>query len=426
MKQVQRESAPHIRHLGLGLAPDQFKGGMAGLAQDPSPVLNCGYTQMAVLEYIKWSIALPLLDADLTQTFGDRIELMGNDPDGVANVDSSFPGTNQTLQVDMLVMAYGCHVWAEPIKLAAIGNAIPIASATPIWSLDAFTSNDLASGNMGPTSGIAPAILEWGYDAQMAAWQMAEAYNFIWRIHQRVLLVDEPLADAAYYGTYGEAVAAGDAQVGLQRYALATNQRYRSLGSPTIFQPPVARRVGSVTNGVANVSDSHVTNDFGLVDLQTGGLRNQGGAFNGNPFRRLARPALLCAGIPIWMYLEERDQAAGDRMRQYMSISEGVGGGTTAVVPFDSIVNGLTPVAAGNVGIEQNLDAGLINVPQQANTNKTYFKGGNMELSIFLKGFEPYGPWVQFIRQNWGQWVNCPGPGAMQASAGAAGLPGMR
>jgi hypothetical protein len=427
-RQMTRESVPHINHLGLGLAPSDYKQGLAGLAADPSPVLNCGWTQMAVLEYIKWSMELPLLDEDLENTFGDRIELMANDPDGIMSVDSSFPGTSNTLQVDLLLIGWGIHCWAEPITLSAIGNAIPVASTGPIWSLDAFTTNDLVNGNMGPTSGIAPAVLEWGYAAQMAAWKLAHAYNAIFRIQQRVLLVDEPLSDSAFFGTYGEAVAAGDAQVAIQRYALAANKQYRELGSPTIFQPPIARRVGDVSNPVppasgVQVSDSHVTSDFALADVRYGGIRNQGGAFNGQPFRRMNRPALLCAGIPIWIYLEERDQHQANEMRRYLSISESLGG-TTAVVPFDSVVNGLTPTAAGNVGIEQNLDSTPINVPQQANTNRTYFKGGQFQLEVVLKGFETTGPWVQFIQQHWGQWVNCPSQGAM--AAGTAGLPRMR
>src|SRR5579863_7669013 len=179
-------------------------GRLCGMGQQPSnnsckELLECGFSQVPVIEYVTWSIDLPVPDADIAETFGNEIDIL-QDPKSVAGVtavDSSFI-INGLLQVDMMVMGFGIHAFAEPQQGTQICNVVnfrPAAGAVPL-SPDTFTAVD-ASGNLTGPLGLAtgqtmiPAELEIGVDAQNALWHMMNAYQFQWKFHQRHLLINE-------------------------------------------------------------------------------------------------------------------------------------------------------------------------------------------------------------------------------------------
>src|SRR5271155_3328542 len=130
-------------------AREQNPGRMVGLGQSPtdnvvSSVLSCGFTQVPVIEYVTWTVDLPVPDSAISGTFGDEIDVLQNPKAvaGVEAVDSSFV-INGILQVDMLVIGFGIHGFAEPQNGTQIGNYVtpsPAENAVNV-SPDAFTLN---------------------------------------------------------------------------------------------------------------------------------------------------------------------------------------------------------------------------------------------------------------------------------------------
>jgi len=389
-------------------------GRLIGLGQNPSSdmaeaVLQIGFTQVPVIEYVTWTVNLPLLDTEIGATFGDEIDVLQNPKSviGVDAVDSSFV-INGILQTDMLVMGFGLHAFGEPQSFTTIGNAVPASAAptAPPVSPDVFTANDLANGSLGPVSGIDPAIMEWGVADWEAMWHLLNAYQFQWRMQQRYLLINELAADVSYFGPYAEAEAAGTSEKAVQPFARRVNDRYRAKGSGQIFEPVNFRRVGSLTALPAppNHGVFHATRDFDLAPVTWGGLRGQGGAACCSPFRKLIKPVLLERGIPIGMLLNVQDGFHQREMQRWMSISEGQGG-LSGNLAFDGLVNGVTNVGGANTGLELTLDVAPTVQTQQTQTNRTMFKGGTFKLAFLIKGFEIWGPWKQFIASQMGDYI---------------------
>jgi len=212
---MKTEELVQSRQIGLGQAPANVS--TYNPNQDPvvAGVLTCGFTQVPVIEYVTWTVDLPVANADVTATFGDEIDILQNPKSvpGVEQVDSSFV-INGLLQVDMLVIGFGFHGFAEPQQGSQIGNycsIAPTAGAMPN-SPDAYSLADVAGLGLPEGASITPAILEWGVDAQNALWHLVNGYQFQWIMQQRYLLINELAADVAYFGSYAEAVAAGSSQ----------------------------------------------------------------------------------------------------------------------------------------------------------------------------------------------------------------------
>jgi hypothetical protein len=396
-----------------GFSRDASPGRLIGLGQAPSStnivqsVLSCGFTQVPVIEYVTWTVDLPVPDTAIDGTFGDEIDVLQNPKavPGVTDVDSSFV-INGILQVDMLVIGFGIHGFAEPTNGTQIGNYInpaPTAGAVNP-SPDAYTQNDVIYGALGTdigTGGVAgataitPSLIEWGVCAQNALWHLMNAYQFQWIMQQRYLLINELAADVAYFGSYAEAVGAGSSSEAFQRIANRVNTKYASLGAPGAFVPVNFTRFGSRTVGGDNVGVFHPTRAYDQLDITWGGLRVQGMTGMVQPFRKLFKPVLLEKGIPIGMLLRVQDEYHQTEMQTYLAQSD-LRGGTVATVPVGPVTSGLTSTSA-NEALELTLDATPITVAQQVQTDRVLLKGGAMQLGILVKGFEVWGPWKQYI-----------------------------
>lgn len=384
------------RYFGLGQTPDQTNTG----AQ-----LKCPFNAVPVIEHVTWTTTLPLANDDALATFGSQVKPLQN-PDtvpGILSVDSSFI-INGLLQTHMACYGIGIHIFGEPISFSIEGNGIPVSGAAAIASPDVFTQNDLVGNAMGQTSGITPALLEWGFADWMAAWHMANAYEVNWWFNQRYTLIKEMLADVSYFGPYADAVAAGTSSVPAQQFFQKVNDRYVDLGSATVIQPVGFRRLGSVnaggTGGGTNTAVMRPTRDYDLADVTFGGLRNQGAAGCCNPFRKFTQPVFLEKGCPIGLQLQQIDDYHWDEMQRYLSISEGAEG-TPANVLFCSTagLNGLSPTgSAGVTAAEQTLDQTPNLKTQQVQTNRLLFKGGAFKVAFLLKGFEINSrPWLEQV-----------------------------
>lgn len=430
-----REVTPG-RMMGLGAVP--CEDALAALAK-------CAFNSVPVLEYTTLTFSLPMLDGDLSSVLGSTVNLLNsaiNPPDGVIAADSTFY-SNGVLQTDMFVIGYGCHTFGEPMSFSQIGNALSVACPCPVStqppvSPDAFTQNDLVNGALGVTAGISPALIEWGFASWQAMWNLANAYQFNWIFSQRMYLVQEMLADSAYFGPMAEGTGMGTSDTAVQQYIHKVNGRYDDLGATSRFLPVTHRRVGSTNNGNAgptgptfagtNVGVFHVTNDYQLAPVSWGGLATQGTTSMQSPFRRLPKSAFLERGNPIVMQLRESNAYNYNEMLRYMSISENTGGGV-ANVTIDANISGLT-IGGGTTsvaGLELTVDVIPPNqfVSQQIQTDRKLFKGGQMKLSVLIKGYEVQNSWKRYLIANCTRLCNYVDmPGQANQLAGVGMMPG--
>lgn len=427
LSRQDNQSREFGRYIGLGQCPED-PNDLSMLAK----ILDCGFRNVPVLEYWTWSIDIPITDDAVSGTFGSTIDLIAPQSVlGVSSFDTSFLGSAGLLQTDFLMSGYGLHLYAEPESFATIGNAIAIAGpnavTAPLWSPDVFTANDLANGSLGvcapipanactpANSPILPAELWWGGIAWDALWHFANAFRFIWRFCQRFYLVDEMVANIGYMCSYACSKGHGDSDIPIQRYVKRVNDRYRALGSPVVFEPVNARRVGSVGAGAANTGIFHPVRDFDLASVSWGGIQYQDAA-GCDPFNKFCQPVLLERGGPIGVQLVAQDNEDFRLFQQALSISEGVGG-TEAIIPFDSKLNGLTTAGTAAVGGEptcpgasatatgQELTMDPVCTPcvntlaaQRVNTDRVLFKGGELKLAFLMKGWELCGNWRDRLR----------------------------
>lgn len=400
------------RQFGLGKSPQGM--GQDVMAHWAAQSLQSGFTQVPVIEYVTTTFALPILDEDIDSTFGDQINIMTN-PDNVAgskSLDSSF-AINGILQVDMLVVGFGAHFFAEPQSTTVLGNAIsPVPPAGSVnVSPDAYTINDIISGSLGPTLGtggtlgtstISPALLEWGAPAWNAMWHAMNAYQFNWIVQQRYAIIQELLADVAYFGPYAEGSGMSDSQEAAQRFANRANFQYSEAGYTGAFVPINAQRIGSLTTtapGATNHGLYHPTRAYDECNVTWGGLRCQNSAGGTtSPFRKLPKPVLLEKGIPINMKLVAQDAYHQSEMQRYLSITDRntVGGTFNAVVPFAPGSGGLT-VSNANTFLELTLDPTPVTAAQVVQTDRTLMKGGAFKMAVLVKGFEVWGAWRQYL-----------------------------
>jgi len=402
------------RMMGLGACPS------SNVAESINAFEQCGFTQVPVIEYVTWTVDLPVPTAAVTTTFGNQIQILQDTSPvpGVTSVDSSFV-MNGLLQVDMLVIGFGIHGFAEPQQGSQIGNYInfiPAAGQVPV-SPDALVvdanngagtghvpGGDLTflSGSLTGGSTMSPAILEWGIDAQNALWHLMNGYQFQWIVQQRHQLVKEMCSDIAYFGSYAEATAAGSSQEAFQRLVNRANNHYTSLADPGVFLPINATRTGSVvTAGVSTKYTPvlHPTRAYDTLDVTWGGLRAQGMSGMVQPFRKLPKPVLLEKGLPCGMILFAQDQYHQALMQQYLSQNDQISG-THTTMPIGSAVSGTTvSPAASPIFPELSLDATPVLSFLTVLTDRVLLKGGALQLAILIKGFEVWGPWKAFVTQ---------------------------
>ena len=415
-----RKSNPN-RQMGLGACP-----GLSTLQQ----CLGGKFDSIPVIEYVTWTVSLPVADANVEGTFGDSINLFGNAQSvpGVASVDSSFV-VNGILQTDMFVIGFGAHFFAEPQTWSQIGTSITPGTGVIPPSPDVFTGNDLANGALGATfaagtSTINPAVVEWGAPAWRAAWQASNAYRFVWTVNQRMNVIDEQLADVSYFGPYAEAYAASDSEIPIHPFVQRLNASYAALCKACNqvggfgFYPVSHRRVGSVSSysttgaeggtSVGNVGVFHPTRDFDLAGTTWGGLANNS-AGCGSPFRKLPRPCLIERGLPIGFSLEANDQVNLDNFQSEISASGAPLNGNGSVPEFDAptggsggFTSGATspatgPTAGQQVMGELTLDATPVLVSQTVQVGRSIYKGGQFKLSFLIKGYEVMRDWCAFL-----------------------------
>lgn len=406
------EAGPALARFGLGGPPTDpatiKKFGMGAcdtttaMARALQAVTAFGFSAQPVIEYVRQTITVPQLDSSVAASFGDSVDLFNPTTPPGAIESSSFLGNNGTLQVDMFAAGLGLHLYAGPVSFAIPGNAVLTSIATPIWSPDVWTLNDLLNGGLGSTANVlgsvVPASLDYGGVVHELLWHMSQAYRVRLYMNQKFIVLDEPLSDFAYFTSYGAAEMAGTSERAIQPYVKEVNGNYRSLGATYIFEPINARRIGSTTIAGATATNQgsfHPTRDFDFADVTYGGMAfAQGNCCK--PYHPFQCPTLFDRGITISLLLERVDQYNWAQMQRLMSISQGVGG-TNALVQMDATVNGYTNGGAAGVlpaGRELLLDQGAnAYSTQSVDTDRMEFEGGVFEMFAGIKGQEFWGDW---------------------------------
>lgn len=420
--------------------PNRYMGTM-GQAPTTGALQQClgsKFDSIQVIEYVTWTIDLPVADADVASTFGDTINLFGNNTSvaGVASVDSSFV-VNGILQTDMFLCGFGVHVFSEPERWCQIGNGIsPLSGGLIPPSPDVYSLNDANNGALGPQfiaaggGTINPAVLEFGAPAWRAAWHLANGYRFVWTVNQRINIIDEQLADVSYYGSYAVAQAAGDADVTIAPYVQRLNKRYASFtgsgATTTSFWPITHRRVGSTGTGAGNLGDFHVTRDFDLASVTSGGLApTQAGCCT--PFRKLPRCCLIERGLPIGMELVANDAIHQTNFQTEISASGTPLNGNGTVPEFDAPLGGTGGFTQTGVAVmtEQTLDTTPVLVSQAVQVGRNVFKGGLLKIAFLLKGYEVMRDWCAFLQScdaNGNLYFSTAGGGTSMYNAGGPGV----
>ena len=404
---VSRRAAPQDRRqLGRGLgAPDLSKiktaadarTGMGSILDLMQESANAPYYNMDVIEQVRWTMSGPQVDESITANFGAEIDLFGSgkSPFGIDFVETTMAQTGQT-QTNFVACYVGFHMEPEPLCWTARGNAYthPVAAVAKPPSPDVFTANDFTNNALFATGGTTPTFLpgiaRWGWWANYVCWHMARAYNYRWKIGQHVNIMDEQLRHTAYMPPNAQEGSASNSQVDVITFLRNINNRYDSLGSALDFMPVDFLRVGSVGNA-PNLGVFTPSRDFEIVDATYGGMDLRSMLKGNSEMRKLCIPYVIPRGVPIGIFLQECDTVQGDNMRQFLSITQGLGGAIPpALTPNGNWNSGFTATGA-NVMLERTLDG--FNVAQQVDAQRVLFQGGELKLTLPIRGFEVSQDW---------------------------------
>lgn len=416
VREIERPTGAAAKGRVLGLGRTQsgelIRGaGPAGLG-DIIDAINankrCPIYNMPVIEQVRWTIGGPMLDADVTRTFGAQIDPFGSgrSPAGVDFVETTMAQTGQ-LQTYMLACAIGFHVEPEPLCFTVQGNAWsrPVAAVQPPPSPDVFTDHDRDDGaisaNVADGSEIfLPAVLEWGWWANKLLWCLVRGFDLRWKVGQHTNIMDEQARHTAFMPPNAQEGSASSSQVDIIDFVRQTNERYDSLGTALDFLKIDFLRIGSVGTGTANVGIFRPSRAFELVGATYGGMDLRSMLKGTSEFRNLTVPYIITPGVPIGLYLQESDSIQAGLMRRYLSITQGQNGAVPPQITDDAnILAGVTATGA-NVMLERTLDATPANVPQQVDTSRVVFKGGEFKLGLLVKGFEVDSEWGDVLKSN--------------------------
>ena len=412
-KRIERPSDRYVVGKGLG-APDMGKvksahdlrtgfGSILDAMQESSnvPVWN-----MDVIEQVRWTMSGPQVDESITANFGAEIDIFGSgkSPTGIDFVETTMAQTGQT-QTNFVACYVGFHMEPEPLCFTARGNAYthPVTGVAKPPSPDVFTANDVANGPLGAavaagTQVILPAVMRWGWWANYACWHLARAYNYRWKIGQHVNIMDEQLRHTAYMPPNAQEGSASSSEVDLVTFTRNLNDRYDSLGSALDFAPVDFLRIGSVGTGGANLGIFSPTRDFEILGATYGGMDLRSMLKGNSEFRKLCVPYVIPRGVPIGISLQECDTVQGNTMRQFLSITQNLGGAIPPALTPDQNWNAGFTSTGTSVMLERTLDG--LNVAQQVDSQRVIFEGGDLKLTLPIRGFEVSQDWYNQLNSN--------------------------
>jgi len=420
-QRLQRPEPSKFRRIGMGFTPDPGKiksaeslsKGLAGFTDMIKDSVACPIWNMPVIEQVRWGMQGPQTDASIKKNFGAKIDLFGSgeSPEGIDYVETTMAQTGET-QVPTLACAIFFHLEPDPMCWTAFGNAWAhpagsVASPNIPISPDVFTYNDLYNGCIGASTAgpgfsqfFGPAVLEWGWWANYAAWHMVRGYDLRWMIGRHTNILDEVLRHTAYMPTNAQDGSASSSEVDIINAVKRTNTRYDDLGTGVNFLKVNRIRIGSVGSpATSNLGIFRPSNDDVLVGATYGGMDLRSLLKGNSEFRKLTVPYLIKAGVPIGLFCQQNDTDQVSTMQAYMAVSQNgdsYGGPSPVQVTDDgNIVSSFDGTNASPVGLERTLDGS--NVAQQVATGRSVFKGGDFKISLGIKGFEVNDDWATMM-----------------------------
>ncbi len=414
---MKRRARPEDRYVvGAGLPLDEAKiknaltrrDGLGSILDLMKESADMPYWNMDVIEQVRWTMQGPQTDESVQANFGAEIDIFGSgkSPVGIDFVETTMAQTGQT-QTNFIACYVGFHMEPEPLCFTARGNAFthPTVGAAKPPSPDVFTQNDRFNGAIGvpfagatPTQTILPAIMRWGWWANYVCWHLARAYNYRWKIGQHVNIMDEQLRHTAYMPPSAQEGSSSNSEVDVTTFLSNMNKRYDSLGSAQDFAVVDFLRIGSATTGGVNVGRFTPSRDFEIVGATYGGMDLRSMLKGNSEMRKLCVPYVIPRGVPIGIFLQECDSVQGDNMRQFLSITQGIGGSIPPILTPDN--NWLAaPTATGAaVMLERTLDG--LDVAQQIDAERVVYQGGDLKLTLPIRGFEVSQDWYNQLNSN--------------------------
>jgi hypothetical protein len=386
---------PRDRDKQLGLGADvQTMGAAVDLITD---ALNSPMTTIPVIEHTTLNYSGVLTLAEAQSAFSNTLNFFNDSTGDEADATSTTFVHPGILQNAIIVNAIGFHVFAEPLCWTQIGNSlspVPVGAQLSPMSPDVFSQNaTLANLGLVSPQTLTPAAISWGWPMQYAAWNLIEGYMFEWVVRQRYDLLRESARYIAHFGSFSDKVGAGTSQVPVTPFARVINNRYRTKGSTGIVLPIDHVRQGLFAQGGEIQADGDTfrpSSDFQLADVTWGGLALQD-QYRNQPWRRLPTPYCIMSGMPLGLRLVSTggDQIHINNLIALMSASGGLTQDFGATPPVITADQQITPGfnIAGS-GPEVSLDLTPAIFPSQTNVARALYKGGNLSLSMMIKGWE--------------------------------------
>jgi len=421
------------KELGFGMPPSFFGSDAASAL---AMILAAPTTRGIIVESAAWTVDIPLLDADIANTFGKRINVFGT-PDGVP--PPGVTDATNTLAVpgmpaaDMILLGIRVRTLVEPESRLIRGNAFDPTGATVLpGSPDVWSLNDLNNGSItgiategDPATGVDPstyfpAEFLWGLPTWRVAYAFNKAYDLNWEMDYQESLIREPLLEVGTIAPFADAEAAGTSFTSNIDRVNILNAQLANLGVSQIFMPITHKRLGSYNTGAGstppNVGVFTPSREEDGSPTVFGGIGTSQDKYDRSPLVFVV-PVYWPAGTPLGITFQLRSDINQQEMQRWLSVTGGTNGipGQDLDLPISALLSGPTSTNA-SVMEELTLNTPGVLINQAVQTDRVLDKGGRMIFQVGLIGVRIGQAWKQTVYQ-------AIQSGAIQAPKGYGTLP---
>lgn len=406
-QEAQKLFGDSKKEIGLGCPPDDFgENADMALADFCSP-----QAKLVVGEVARWIVDLPVPDAAIPTTFGNRMNVWGttdgNPPPGVAEATNTI-ATPNLFPSDFIIRGFVVRVLVPPEGRLIRGAWCPVGTSPDLPGIpDAWTQNDWSNGCFGTFGGGSPTeptpgMILSGLACWKAAYPFMNAYELRVGQNHQDSLIKQPLTSIATVEPFTEAEAAGNVYGASIDDINAFNQRMGTiLGNGNQFLGANFKRLGSMQNATpVNVGDFTVSREEDGEPTMWGGPGIPQNPMVKEPFL-LNTPLFWPAGHSISIEFVVSSSFYQAQMQRWLSVTGGVGGqpGMDLNLPPSfamSQIAGYTGIAptvpTATSMLEQTLDSSQSQVAQQTLVGRFLGKYGRMVWEVDVIGWRVTNP----------------------------------